>query len=77
MYTQFLKNIYLLIYFWLCRVLLEAHGIFCCGAWALCCGTQDPERVGSVVAAHGLSSCGPQAPQLWHTGPVAPQHVGS
>ena len=35
-----------------------------CGAWALATGI-------SVVAAPGLSSCG------WHTGLVAPWHVGS
>ena len=31
------------------------------------CGAQAPERVSSVVAAHGLSSCG-----VW-----APEHAGS
>ena len=55
-------------------VLVVAHGIFHCGAWALLqcvgfssCGTQAllsscgawaPECVGSVTATRGLSSCG-------------------
>ena len=66
---------YKCIYFWLCLVFVAARGLslvvasegysslWCagfslqwllCGAWAL--GTQ-----ASVVAAHGLSSCGSQA----------------
>ena len=36
---------------------LAASGLSC-GGRALCCGMWDPERVGSVVAALGLSSCG-------------------
>ena len=36
------------------------------------CGTR-----GSVVVARGLSGCGARAQQLWCTGSVAPQHVGS
>ena len=34
--------IYLFIYFWLCWVLVAAHGIFffCCSMWALHCGAQ-------------------------------------
>ena len=34
-------------------------------------------RAGFISVTHGLSSCGTQAQQLWHTGLVAPQHVGS
>ena len=37
------------IYYWLCWVLAAAHGILHCGVWA-------PERAGSLVVAHGLSS---------------------
>ena len=59
----------------------------CCGAWASHCRGLSLRSTGSRHA--GLSSCGtwaqqlwlvgsrPQAQQLWHTGPVAPWHVGS
>ena len=40
-------------------------GFSSCGTWA------------SVAVACGLSSCGMRAQQLWHTGLVAPWHVGS
>ncbi|XP_073661362.1 pre-mRNA 3'-end-processing factor FIP1 isoform X3 [Tursiops truncatus] len=58
-----------------------------CGAWASHCRGLSLRSMGSRRA--GLSSCGtwaqqlwlvgarPQAQQLWHTGPVAPWHVGS
>ena len=50
---------YLFIYFWLHWVLVAARRIFCCGAQAsLQRGAQASERVGSVTALHGLSSCG-------------------
>ena len=31
----------------------------------------------SVLVAHGLGTCSSHAQYLWHTGSVAPQHVGS
>ena len=60
----------------------HCSGFSCCGAWAL-------SAWASVVVAHGLSSCGSraqqlwlagcraQAQQLWHTGLVALRHVRS
>ena len=51
--------IIIIIIIWLCRVLVLAHGVFCCGTWA-------PEHMGSVVAVHGLScpvACGILVPQ--------------
>ena len=51
-------------------VVVCGFSLFSCGAWA-------PECVGSVVAAHGLSSCGLRARQLQRAGLVAPPHVGS
>ena len=59
------------------------------GAWASVVGACRLQSAGSVVVAHCLSSCGSQAlehrlsscgtraQQLWHTGLVAPWHVGS
>ena len=51
------------------------------------CSAQASHWVASLVAEHGLQVCGlqqlwlvgsrAQAQQLWHTGSVAPQHVGS
>ena len=38
------------------------------------CGTRAPEHAGSVVVAHGFSSCGMWA--LENVGLVAPRHVG-
>ena len=62
-------------------------GFSCCGPWALgiraslivACGLRS---CGSRVLEGRLSSCGARAPdaqaqQLWHTGLVAPWHVGS
>ena len=61
----------------------------CVGSSFLCEGFLQLQRVGATLhrgarASHcrGLSCCGAQAPdaqaqQLWLTGPVAPQHVGS
>ena len=40
-----------MFHIWLCLALVAAGGIFPCSMWA-------PECVGSVLAAHGLSSCG-------------------
>ena len=61
----------------LCRGARASHygGLSCC--WALALGTW-----ASVVAAQELSSCSAQALELrlssgWHTGLVAPWHVGS
>ena len=41
------------------------------------CGLQQLQHAVSVLVACGLSSCGSQAQQLWHTGLFAPRHVGS
>ena len=61
----------------------------CVGSSFLCVGFPQLRQVGatphrSAQGSHcrGLSCCGAQAPdvqaqQLWLTGPVAPQHVGS
>ena len=61
----------------------------CVGSSFLCEGLPRLGRAGATLhrgarASHyrGLSRCGAQAPdaqaqQLWLTGPVAPQHVGS
>ena len=61
----------------------------CVGSSFLCEGFLQLRRVGATLhrgawASHhrGLSCCGAEAPdaqaqQLWLTGPVAPQHVGS
>ena len=72
----FLKLINEFIYFWLCWVFVSVRGLSlvvasgghsslrCAGlslSWS-CCGAQAPDA---------------QAQQLWLTGPVAPQHVGS
>ena len=55
-----------------------ARGLSSCSTWApRARGLQQLWRVGSVVVARGLRSCGSQAQQLWHTGLDAPQHVGS
>ena len=67
-YSLFFKN------FWLHQVLVEAHGIFHCGARALCCGARaslqlwrtgyrarglcNLQHVGSLVEACGLSIYG-------------------
>ena len=47
-----------------------------------CCGARSLEHTGFNVVAYGLSSCNSpgsreEAQYLWHTGLVAPQHVGS
>ena len=65
--------IYLFIYLWLHWVFVAVHGLLI--------------AVASLVAEHGLQARGlrqlwlagsrAQARQLWHTGFVAPQHVGS
>ena len=47
-----------------------------CGDFS-CCGARALGTWGSVVVARRLSSCGSQAQQLWRTGLVALQHVGS
>ena len=53
-----------------------------CGVWAShcggfsCCGARALGAWASVVVAHGLSSCGSQAQQLWCVGLVTPRHVG-
>ena len=47
-----------------------ARGIFRCSTRALRYGAWAPEHMGSVVAAHGLSSCGAQAQWLRHAGLV-------
>ena len=83
----FLKNkfIYLFIYFWLRWVFVAVHrlslvaasrgysSLRCAGFslwWIL--------LVWSTGSRHvGFSRCGTWAQQLWHTGLVAPQHVGS
>ena len=64
-FILFLKNIYLFI--WLHCVLVAAHGIFVAACRLLAsCGTQAPERTGSVVVVCGLScptACGILVPQ--------------
>ena len=45
--------------------------------WLLLLWSTGSKHAGSVVVARGLSSCGSWAQQLWLTGLVAPQHVGS
>ena len=50
-------------FFWLHWVLVVAHGIFRFSMWALHCSVRAPEHAGSVVVAHGLSSCGAWAPE--------------
>ena len=60
-YSSFVCFVLIFIYFWLLQVLVVAHGILCCGPRASNCGTRVPERVGSVVAAHRLSSYGTRA----------------
>ena len=44
-----------------------------CGAWASPCGGLTCRRAQPA----GFSGCCMQAQKLWHTGSVAPQHVGS
>ena len=78
-------NLFLLIYFWLCQVFVAARrlslvaasggysSLWCAGfslQWLLLL-----HSTGSRCTA--FSSCGTQAQQLWHTGLVAPRHVGS
>ena len=65
-FKDLLFIIYLLIYFWLCRVLVAAHGvfvaacrIFSCGMWALCCSVRASPQLWHVVFL--FSSCGAQA----------------
>ena len=42
-------------FFWLCRILVAAHGLFvAAGRLLSSCGAQAPEHAGSVVAAPGL-----------------------
>ena len=82
-FFSFLKYLFVYLFIWLHRVLVEAHGIFAaacgifhCGVQALRCGTQSSLllwRTGS--RARGLSSCGAWA--LERAGLVAPWHVGS
>ena len=76
----FNKFIYLFIYLFI---------FSCVGSSFLCEGFLQLRQAGATLhcgarASHcrGLSCCGAQAPdaqaqQLWLTGPVAPQHVGS
>ena len=75
----FFKNkfIYLFIYFWLCWVSVAARGLSLvvasgatlrCGARASHCGG---------FSCCGARALGVQAQKLWHTGLVAPWHVGS
>ena len=65
--SLFLKNIFNLFIYWLLQILVEACGIFHCGAQAShcggfsCYGARALDVQASVVVARGLSTCGPQA----------------
>ena len=88
-----LKKIILFIYFWLIWVFFAAHGLSLavdalhCGVWACPCGGSSCRRTQArgtrlqklqhVAQQLQLPGCRAQAQQLWHTGLVAPQHVGS
>ena len=76
---------YLLIYFWLCWVFLAAcrlslvaasggYSSLLCAGFSLQCLLL-LQSMGSRCV--GFSSCGMWAQQSWHTGLVAPWHVGS
>ena len=89
--------LFLFIYFWLCWVLVAAHGLFLVAASGgysslQCVGFSSQgllllQSTGSRLTS--FSTCGTraqqlrmagsrvQAQQLWGTGLVAPQHVGS
>ena len=82
---HFLKNLFMLfIYLWLCWVFVAAHGlslVAASGGYSVAV-----HRLLIAVAfllritgsrRVGFSSCGMQTQQLWRTGLVAPQHVGS
>ena len=69
--------IYLFIYFWLCWVFVSVRGFSLVAARG---GHSSSRCVGLSLSRPlllGAQAPDAQAQQLWPTGPVAPQHVGS
>ena len=70
--------IYLFIYFWLHWVFVAVHGLSLAGETRGCSSLQCRLLLQSTGSRPSdFSTCNLWAQKLWHTGLVAPQHVGS